>query len=74
MYIYPGENRPIASLRLENLRDGIEDYELLVAAEKRGVGIDISDELTRDLAHYTTDPAVLSAHRARVTRALEAMR
>ena len=74
MYIYPGENGPIASLRLENLRDGIEDYELLVAAERRGVAIDIGDELTRDLTLYTTNPAVLSAHRARLIRALEATR
>ena len=32
MYIYPGKNGPISSLRLESFRDGIEDYELLVLA------------------------------------------
>jgi hypothetical protein len=32
MYIYPGVNGPLSSLRLENFRDGIEDYELLCAA------------------------------------------
>jgi len=32
MYIYPGKDGPVSSLRLENLRDGIEDYELLMLA------------------------------------------
>ena len=32
MYIYPGRDGPVSSLRLENLRDGMEDYELLVLA------------------------------------------
>ena len=34
MYVYPGEHGPVSSLRLENFRDGIEDYELLVAARR----------------------------------------
>ena len=35
MYVYPGRDDPISSLRLENLRDGIEDYELLCSARDR---------------------------------------
>ena len=45
MYVYPGKDGPISSLRLENFRDGIEDYELLLLgrrliaeAEKNGKG------------------------------------
>ncbi|MFH0964342.1 MAG: glycoside hydrolase domain-containing protein [Planctomycetota bacterium] len=45
MYVYPGADGPVSSLRLENLRDGIEDYallalarEMLEAAEKKGEG------------------------------------
>lgn len=30
MLIYPGENGPVSSIRLENFRDGIEDYDILV--------------------------------------------
>ena len=33
MYVYPGTDGPVSSLRLENFRDGIEDYELFVLAE-----------------------------------------
>jgi len=32
MYIYPGEDGPISSLRLENFCDGMEDYDLLITA------------------------------------------
>ena len=32
---YPGENGPIASLRLEIFRDGMEDYEYLVILKEK---------------------------------------
>jgi hypothetical protein len=32
--VYPGEDGPISSIRLENLRDGIEDYDLMVQAAR----------------------------------------
>ena len=35
MLVYPGENGPLSSLRLENLRLGIQDYDQLNAAEER---------------------------------------
>src|SRR5262249_43830765 len=35
LYVYPGVDGPRSSLRLENFRDGIEDYDLLVAARER---------------------------------------
>jgi Domain of unknown function (DUF4091)/Family of unknown function (DUF6067) len=34
-YLYPGANGPLSSLRLENFRDGIEEYDLLLAARDR---------------------------------------
>jgi len=34
-YIYPGEEGPLSCLRLECFRDGIEDYDLLMAAAER---------------------------------------
>ena len=34
MMIYPGEDGPVSSIRLENARDGIEDYDLLAQAAK----------------------------------------
>ncbi len=34
-YLYPGVNGPLSSLRLENFRDGIEEYDLLEAGRQR---------------------------------------
>ena len=34
-YLYPGEDGPLSSTRLECFRDGIEDYDLLTAAAER---------------------------------------
>ncbi len=70
MYIYPGEDGPISSLRLENFRDGIEDYELMVEAARRGIAFEIADDVTSDLTTYTTDPRKLRAQREQLIRAL----
>lgn len=85
LYVYPGENGPISSLRLENFRDGSEDYGLLSEARKRLAAtrddavrrrlqdaIAVSDDLTRDLRTFTTDPDLLMRHREKLIRALVA--
>ena len=50
MLFYPGTEAgidgPIASVRLKNLRDGMEDYEYFVLLENRGGG-DIVEEIVR---------------------------
>lgn len=84
MYVYPGENGPISSLRLENYRDGSEDYGLLAEARNRLAfttddtsrrlleeAIRIDDGLTRDLRTFANDPPLLAEHRERLIRALE---
>jgi len=47
---YPGEEAgiegPVASVRLKNLRDGMEDYEYFALLEERG-GAEIVDEIVR---------------------------
>ncbi len=51
MLFYPGSEAgidgPIASVRLKNLRDGMEDYEYFVLLEQRG-GADVVEELVRN--------------------------
>ncbi|MDD3925759.1 MAG: DUF4091 domain-containing protein [bacterium] len=42
MLIYPGPDGPVSSIRLENMRDGIEDYDLLADAALRLKGKDQS--------------------------------
>ena len=58
MYIYPGKDGPISSLRLENFRDGIEDYELLMLAR---------DLLATLENREATDPAVVESLRNATT-------
>lgn len=74
---YPGpEGRPLSSIRLENLRDGFEDWELLALLRRKGG--ERADELLRlkDLCNedmsFSPDPAALMAARRQVLRALTA--
>jgi hypothetical protein len=78
---------PVDSIRFEMLRDGIEDYEYLVMLERLlrekedrlpakhvaicGRRLEIPESVTKDLTHFTTDPAPLGRHREAVARAIE---
>jgi hypothetical protein len=72
---YPGQDAgiegPIASIRLKNLRDGMEDYEYFVLLEKRG-GRDAVEEIVRQAVPtwgtWNQDPARLSELRERLAR------
>ena len=84
MYVYPGVDGPISSLRLENFRDGIEDYDLLMTAQealKHSVGdaqlvgrlqeaTEIPDDFVKGAFQYSTDPRKLQAHRRKLAEAL----
>ncbi len=58
MYVYPGKDGPISSLRLENFRDGIEDYELLVLGRDMLTDLEKQDdadaEIIRNLRRATS--------------------
>ncbi|MBQ1454281.1 MAG: DUF4091 domain-containing protein, partial [Thermoguttaceae bacterium] len=76
---------PVDSIRLEELREGIEDYEILLTLRERYEAkkaalspeqrdkiekiFDFSD-ITTDMTHFTDDPAVILAHRARAAEAI----
>lgn len=81
---------PISSIRLENLRDGIEDYEYFVLLKEE---IDrlrgkippsllkqaedllvIPPTLSQDLTHFTKDVRLLLNHRRQVARMIEHLR
>ncbi len=98
-FLYPPEaaadGRPAApvldsavdSIRLEMLRDGIEDYEYMVILdrllqEKTGqlsqaereqytALLDVPVDISEDLTHFTKDPAPIERHREAVARAIE---
>jgi hypothetical protein len=76
----PGPDGPLATIRLENLRDGMEDlaYYQLLRRLLRARGLppaaaDVPPELVTDLATYSHDPVVLSAERERLAALIEAL-
>ncbi|MBN1442545.1 MAG: SMP-30/gluconolactonase/LRE family protein [Planctomycetes bacterium] len=78
---------PVDSIRLEMLRDGIEDYEYLAMLERlveektAKLGddeeaefrsfLEVPDAVSIDLTHFTKDPAPIEARREEVARAIE---
>ncbi len=83
--LYPGpQGEPLASVRLANIRDGLEDYEyfyrLKELADKLPAGADkraaeallrIDAPICADLRHYTSDPQLLTDRRARIAEMIE---
>jgi hypothetical protein len=74
--IYPDEQmRPMPSLRLVNLRDGLEDWallEMLAPRATRTADPAPLRDVTRSVADFTRDPAVVLKAREAVISALEA--
>jgi len=69
-----GINGPVGSVRMENIREGIDDFEYLCIAEKL-FGNDFAEDyikkLTTDLTHYTQDDDKLMATRIELGNAIE---
>jgi hypothetical protein len=80
---------PVVSLRMEMLRDGIEDYEYLAMlkglVESKGASLSpeqkaqyeallqVPPAITSDMTTFTTDPVPIEAHRDAVAKAVEAL-
>ena len=84
--ICAGPSGPLTTVRLENIRDGMEDYEYwwLLQQRVRVLGdavdsrsndvrglCDVPEELLRDLRTYSEDPDVLYRTRRNVAEAIE---
>ncbi len=73
--LYPGREGPIGSIRLANIRDGIEDYEYLwLLADLEGnveKGRAACLPVTRSLTEVTRDPDELYAQREKIARRIE---
>lgn len=70
-----GPNGPLATIRLENIRDGIEDYEyylllrqLLQEKGKPARSGQVPSRVVTNLTTFTEDPAVLLTERQRLAR------
>jgi hypothetical protein len=83
----PAIEPPSPSIRWENLRDGVEDYEYFVLLQKqverlRGKApasllkeaerlLEVPEHISKDLTHFTTDPRPLLEHRRKIARMIE---
>ena len=78
--LYPGKavgiDGPVASQRLEIIRDGIEDFDYLCLADELigpGTAAKYIQPLAKSLAEYELDPAKLEKARRKLGTALEAV-
>lgn len=72
-----GPDGPLATIRLENIRDGLEDYEyyyrlreLLAQRGRATIAGQVPESVVKNLTSYTSDPTVLLAERQRVAEAI----
>jgi hypothetical protein len=70
--IYPGNKKVYSSIRYEALRDGINDYELLLALEKKNPAKakELIESIVKDFNSYDTDIATFRAIRVKLLEAL----
>jgi hypothetical protein len=75
--VYPGRNGPMSSIRWEQLKEGIEDFELIDELREKDGGTTDTDALTRalgtatrDLDGRTKDVTDVETARAAVVKAL----
>ncbi|MGQ9791955.1 MAG: glycoside hydrolase domain-containing protein [Armatimonadota bacterium] len=83
----PAVQPPISSIRWENLRDGVEDYEYFVLLQKQIERVsqhapatllaeaqkllEVPEHISKDLTHFTTDPRPLLEHRRKIALMIE---
>ncbi len=79
---YPGENGPVTSIRLEVMRDGMEDYEYLyllnqkskeAGAKNLEALLNIDDSIVESMSDYTKNPEVIYQRRQAMAGAIESL-
>jgi hypothetical protein len=71
---YPTRDGPVGSIRLENLRDGLEDYDylaLLADTKGRAVAEAYVGRLVKSMTDFSRDPSALYATRAEIADQLD---
>ncbi|MCC6443236.1 MAG: DUF4091 domain-containing protein [Armatimonadetes bacterium] len=71
--LYPGENGPFGSLRMEAIRDGLEDTELLREYRAQlgaGASRKVIEKVSLNRTRYSRDPKILLDARLKVLRKL----
>jgi len=73
--LYAGVQGPLGSIRLANIRDGLEDYEYLWLLSQAEGSVETARAaclpVTTSLTQFTREPAVLAAQRDAIARRLE---
>ncbi|HOS95935.1 MAG TPA: DUF4091 domain-containing protein, partial [Armatimonadota bacterium] len=73
--IYAGPDGPIGSIRLANIRDGLEDYEYLWLLAQKAGDVEVARTaclpVTTSLTQFTRDVAVVRAERDAVAAEIE---
>jgi len=72
---YPSPNGPVSSIRLENIRDGIEDYDyltLLAHLKGRPAAAEYCKRLINNTKEYSRDPSQLYKVRDQIADEIEA--
>lgn len=75
--IGPVLDRPIESLRLEYIRDGIEDYEyfvILKSLDPENPLLKVPPEVSASPTEFSVDPVHMENHRAKLARAIATAR
>lgn len=80
MLFYPGKDAgfdgPVASIRLKNIREGLEDYEYFAILDKRGEGAfvkDMVDQICQEWWDFTRDPEKLLEVREKLALKIESL-
>jgi len=71
--IYPGPDGPMPSIRLENIRDGIEDYDYFCLVEKacgRAAAMHFYRKMVADRTSFSRDPERLNRIRDQMATAI----
>lgn len=66
--------RPLASVMLENFRDGLEDLWYAKLLEAKGEAVEVPDDLVRTTCDFSRDAKSLAAWRSRMADELERMK
>ena len=80
MLFYPPmhmNRAPVGSIRLEMLRDGIEDFEYLAMLKKRNPGselLKVPESISKTLSAFSESPKPIEMRRKEIARTLERSR
>lgn len=74
-FFHPAPGFPLVSLRMDHLRDGLEDYEyfrMLEGLDPKNPLLQVPETVAKTISDFNPDQSHLEAHRVRLAHAIEA--